>query len=218
MKESSKKMPAISSKIINRLTSYHCILKYTFNDKEFISSFEIADLLDLDASLVRKDIALCGVLGYKKNGYQTKELKQAIEQTLGFSERKKVVIIGAGNLGNALINYADFIDYGIDVLALFDNNPTKIGQMIAGKNILALDNLPSFVSEHNIKNAILAIPPKNAQEVADYIIKCGIQFIWNFTPVILKTPQDVTVYHENIISSFLQMHQEAINNNINDKP
>lgn len=213
LKESSKKMTAISSKIINRLTLYHCILKYTFKDKDFISSFEIADLLNLDDSLVRKDIALCGVIGYKKSGYLTSELKQVIEKKLGFAERKKVAIIGAGNLGSALINYADFRDYGIDVLALFDNNPNKIGQIIGDKSILGLEKLQDFVSENDIKNIILAVPPEKAQEVADYAVQCGIKFIWNFTPVILKTSKIVTVYHENIISSFLQMHKDAINHN-----
>lgn len=201
-------MSAISNKIINRLTLYHCLLKYTFKERNFISSFEIAELLDLDDSLVRKDIALCSVLGHKKSGYLVNELKQAIELKLGFSERKEVFIIGAGNLGTALINYADFKDYGIDVLALFDNDPEKIGKEIGGKRILALDKLQDLISRISIKNIILTVPPQKAQEVANYAIKCGVQFIWNFTPVILTTPKTVTVYNENIISSFLQMHNK----------
>ena len=203
-------MTAISNKIINRLTLYHCLLKYTFNDKNFISSFEIADILDLDDSLVRKDIALCGVLGRRKNGYQTNDLKQAIEQTLGFSQRKKVAIVGAGNLGTALVNYADFKDYGIDVLALFDNDPSKIGQKVGSNLILSLEQLSNISSKNNIKTVILAVPPTKAQEVTNYVVKCGIKFIWNFTPVILKAPPTVTIHHENIVSSFLQMHKETM--------
>ncbi|MBP5352230.1 MAG: redox-sensing transcriptional repressor Rex [Alphaproteobacteria bacterium] len=199
-------MPAISNKIINRLTLYHCLLKYTFKEQRSISSFEIAELLDLDDSLVRKDIALCGVLGRKKGGYPINELQQAIEQKLGFAERKEVFIIGAGNLGTALVNYADFKDYGIDVLALFDNDSAKIGQEAGGKKILALDKLQNLIAKISIKNIILTVPPQAAQEVTDYAVKCGVQFIWNFTPVILKTPKAVTVYNENIVSSFLQMH------------
>jgi redox-sensing transcriptional repressor len=198
-------MTAVSNKIIDRLTLYHCILKYTVKGQEFISSSEIADLLNLDASSVRKDIALCGVLGHKKNGYITAELQSAIEKKLGFSERKEVFIIGAGNLGTALVNYADFKDYGIDILALFDNDVDKIGQEVNGKRVLALCKLEDLVGRISVKNVILSVPPQVAQEVADYAVKCGVQFIWNFTPTVLSVPKSVTVYYENIVSSFMQM-------------
>ena len=198
-------MSAISSKIINRLTLYHCILKYTMKGRDSVSSFEIAELLNLDDSLVRKDIALCGVLGHKKQGYHVAQLRKAIEDKLAFSENKEVFIVGAGSLGTALAKYADFKDYGIEVLALFDNDPDKIGQDISGKKVLALSKLKSLMSRISIKNIILAVPPESAQEVADYAVECGVQFIWNFTPVVLRVPQSVTVYYENIIGSFMQM-------------
>ena len=198
-------MSKISDRIINRLTLYHCILKYTMSQRESISSFEIADLLNLDASLVRKDIAICGVLGNKKQGYLVSDLKKAIESKLGFSKRKEVFVIGAGSLGTALIKYADFKDYGIDILGLFDNNPDKIGQEVNGKKIIALSKLEGLVSRMNVKNVILAVPPEVAQDVTDYVVKCGVEFIWNFTPTVLKAPKTVTVHYENIISSFMQM-------------
>ena len=203
-------MAAVSNKIINRLTLYHCILKYSVQGQEFISSFEIADLLNLNDSLVRKDIALCGVLGHKKQGYFIKDLKKAIEQKLGFTERKEVFVIGAGNLGIALVKYADFKDYGIDICALFDSDINKIGQEVNGKRIFAPDKLEDLVTRSNIKNVILAVPPQAAQNVADYAIKCGVQFIWNFTPTVLKVPKSVKVYYENIISSFMQMQNSTI--------
>ncbi len=198
-------MTAISNKVINRLTLYHCLLKYTCKGNSFIASSKIADLLDLDDSLVRKDIALCGVLGHKKQGYVVAELKKSIEQKLGFSDRKEVFIIGAGRLGTALIHYADFKDYGIDILALFDNNPNKIGKEEGGKRIISLEKLPNLISRINIKNIILTVPPYAAQEVTDYAVKYGVRFIWNFTPTVLKVPKSVTVYNENVISSFMQM-------------
>ena len=198
-------MAELSNKIINRLTLYHCILKYTMKGRDVISSFEIADLLNLDASLVRKDIAICGVLGNKKQGYAVLALQKAIEKKLGFSTNKEIFIVGAGNLGSALAKYVDFKDYGIDILALFDKDPKKIGQEINGKKILALEKLESLISRISIKNIILAVPAENAQEVADYAVKCGVQFIWNFTPTVLSVPKSVTVYYENIVSSFMQM-------------
>lgn len=198
-------MEKLSNKIINRLTLYHCLLKYSAPENNTISSVEIAELLNLDDSQVRKDIALCGVLGRQKQGYPVIELKKAIEDKLGFFEHKEVFIIGAGNLGAALAHFADFKDYGIDVLALFDNDPRKIGAEIKGKRILDLSKLENLASRISIKNIILTVPPEDAQKVTDYAVKCGVQFIWNFTPVVLKVPQTVTIYYENIVSSFLQM-------------
>ena len=202
-------MTELSNKVIHRLTLYHCILKYTVKEQDYISSFEIADLLKLDNSQVRKDIAQCGVLGRQNFGYPTIELKNAIEQKLGFTERKEVFVIGAGNLGSALANYSDFKDYGIDIVALFDNNPTKIGQTLNGKMIFSLNKLENLISRVNIKNIILAVPPQHAQSITDYVVQCGVQCIWNFTPTVLKVPSSVTVYYENIISSFLQMRNNS---------
>lgn len=173
--------------------------------RDVISSFEIADLLNLDASLVRKDIAICGVPGNKKQGYAVLDLQKAIEKKLGFSTNKEIFIVGAGNLGSALAKYVDFKDYGIDILALFDKDPKKIGQEINGKKILALEKLESLISRISIKNIILAVPAESAQEVTDYAVKCGVQSIWNFTPTVLRVPKSVTVYYENIVSSFMQM-------------
>ena len=210
-------MATISNKIINRLTLYHCLLKYTVPNQEFISSSEIADLLNIDDSQVRKDIALCDVLGHKKLGYSVTGLKAAIEQKLGFAKRKEIFIIGAGNLGSALIKYIDFKDYGIDILALFDNDEDKIGQEVAGKKVLSLKKLENLISHMNVKNIILAVPPQNAQEVADYAVRCGVRFIWNFTPAILKVDKEVTVYYENIIGSFMQMRSSPQKNIIKNK-
>lgn len=198
-------MSDLSNKVINRLTLYHCLLKYSVQDKAYISSVKIAELLNLDDSLVRKDIALSGVLGHQKQGYLCNELKQAIEKKLGFKNHKEVFIIGAGNLGTALAQYADFKDYGIEILALFDNDPRKANKEINGKKIFPLSKLENLISRVNIKNVILAVPPEQAQSVAEYATQCGAQFIWNFTPTILNLPKSITVYYENIISSFLQM-------------
>lgn len=198
-------MPELSNKIIHRLTLYHCILKHTLTKQLTISSFEIADLLNLDDSQVRKDIALCGVPGHKKQGYNIDELKSAIEKKLGFQKQKQAFIVGAGNLGCALANYSDFKDYGINVVALFDNNPQKVGQTVNGKNVFNLDELKKHISSSHVKNIILTVPAQYAQSVSDYAVSCGIQCIWNFTPTVLKVPKHVNVYYENIISSFLQM-------------
>ena len=209
LKENISLMAQLTNKIINRLMLYHCLLKYSALDKISISSAEIAELLSLDDSLVRKDIELCGVLGRQRHGYPVKELKIAIENQLGFSKRKEVFILGAGYLGAALAHFADFKDYGIDILALFDNDERKIGMEIRGKRVLDISKLENLIARMGVKNVILTVPPEVAQEVTDYAVKCGVECIWNFTPAILKVPSSVTIYYENVVSSFLQMRNEV---------
>ena len=126
----------ISDKVINRLTLYHCILSDYIDKKiEFISSKQIAQLLNIDDSQVRKDISILNNSGKNRVGYIVKELKISIEKTLGFKKTKKAFIIGAGNLGTAIANYGNFQDYGLNILSLFDNSPEKIGKIINGMEI-----------------------------------------------------------------------------------
>ncbi len=198
-------MNAISNKVIERLTLYHCILKYSWSEKSFISSHEIASFLNLDDSQVRKDIALCGVLGKQKSGYPVNELKKSIEKKLSFQETNNVFIIGTGNLGEALTKYSDFKDYGIEIKGLFDTNPSKIGQIINGHPVYSMDDLKEKIIQKNIQTVILTVPPQQAQKVCNQIVSMGICFIWNFSPCILKVPSYVTVHYENIIIGFLQM-------------
>ena len=120
----------ISEKVINRLTLYHCILSdYITANIEFISSKQIAQLLKIDDSQVRKDINLLNNSGKCRVGYIVKELKASIEKTLGFKKTKKAFIIGAGNLGSALANYDNFTDYGLNIISLFDNDKANIGDV-----------------------------------------------------------------------------------------
>lgn len=196
---------AISDKLIDRLTLYHCILSYTVNANEYVSSAEIASLLKIDDSLVRKDIAFCGIQGLPKHGYNVVELKKGIEEKLSFHNKKDVFVVGAGNLGTALTKYADFKDYGINVLALFDSNPDKIGKTLAGITVFSITKLKNLVEQMNIDTIILAVPPQAAQSVADELVAMNIKSIWNFSPCILRVPENVTVHYENIISGFLRL-------------
>lgn len=195
----------ISEKVINRLTLYHCILQ-DFIDKgnEYISSKQIATLLNIDDSQVRKDINILNNSGKSRVGYIVKELKTSIEKTLGFSKTKKAFIIGAGNLGMALAKYDNFTSYGLNILALFDNDETKIGKEINSKKILNIEELPKFATEHSVEIAILTVPGKYAQKTAEFITKSNIKYIWNFTPTVLEVPSGIQVWNENLMGNFLQ--------------
>lgn len=202
-------MTAISDKLIERLTLYHGILSHTVSIADFISSTEIATLLHLDDSQVRKDIAFCEIIGRPKYGYPVSDLKKAIEKILAFQKKKNVFIIGAGNLGSALTKYNDFKDYGIEILALFDNMPDKIGQPVNGKIVFSMDDFEDKAHTLNVDTVILTVPPQDAQSVTDFLIKTGIKFIWNFSPCILRVPPNITVHYENIISGFLKLKKQG---------
>ena len=195
----------ISEKVINRLTLYHCILQdFITKGEEYISSKQIATLLNIDDSQVRKDINILNNSGKSRVGYIVKELKTSIEKTIGFSKTKKAFIIGAGNLGMALAKYDNFTSYGLNILALFDNDETKIGKEINSKKILNIEELPKFATEHSVEIAILTVPGKYAQKTAEFITKSNIKYIWNFTPTVLEVPSGIQVWNENLMGNFLQ--------------
>ena len=197
-----KKIP---EKVINRLTLYHCILSDFINNKtEFTSSKQIAQLLNIDDSQVRKDINYLDNSGKSRVGYIVKELKIAIEKTLGFKKNKKAFIIGAGNLGTAIANYGNFTDYGLNIISLFDNDPQKIGKIINGMEIKNISELPQIAEDNDVDIAILTVPRQFAQKTADFLVKSKIRYIWNFAPVVLSVPNNVQVWNENLMGNFLQ--------------
>ncbi len=198
-------MSNISDKTINRLTLYHCILEdYAKKDVQYITSPQIANLLRIDDSQVRKDVALLNNIGKCKVGYDVHELKLSIERTLGFENIKDVFIVGSGNLGFALAKYNDFKSYGLNVLALFDNDPLKVGMTINEKQIFHISKLPNLKERLNVEIVVLTVPNNHAQEVADFLVNSGIKYIWNFSSRILDLPSDVQVWNENLMGNFLQ--------------
>lgn len=201
----------ISDKVINRLTLYHSIL--TDYKEEYISSPQIADLLHIDNTQVRKDIALLGYKGKCKVGYKAYDLKVLIEETLKFKTVKTAFIVGAGNLGMALAKYDNFEAYGFNISALFDNNPLQIGLKVNGKEVYHINELPKLADKFGAKIAILTVPRAFAQEVTDFLVKSGIKYIWNFTPCVLNVPDKVQVWNENLIGNFLQF---TVNHNVEE--
>lgn len=194
-----------SDKVINRLTLYHCILTdYIKKDIEFISSPAIASLLKIDDSQVRKDLSLLKNSGKCRVGYIVKDLKNNIEKTLGFENTKNAFIVGAGNLGSALAKYDSFTNYGLNVLALFDNNSTKIGTKINEKEVFNIEKLEELAKKLSVEIVILTVPRDYAQKTADFLIKSNIKYIWNFTPTVLAVPANVQVWNENLMGNFLQ--------------
>jgi len=195
----------LSDKVINRLTLYHNILiEYIEKGINNITSLQIGALLKIDASQVRKDVKMLNNIGICKVGYSVKALRKSIEEILGVGKAKEAIIVGAGNLGTALARYDNFAPYGLNILALFDNDPLKIGMSTNGKEIFHTSKLPDLIKRLNVQIAILTVPRQFAQDVANLLVHSGIKYIWNFSPSILEIPDDVQVWNENLIGNFLQ--------------
>ncbi|MDR2192716.1 MAG: redox-sensing transcriptional repressor Rex [Endomicrobium sp.] len=194
----------LSDKVINRLTLYHNILVGYIEKKiSYISSPQIAALLNVDASQVRKDLKLLNNDGICKVGYPVEELKKSIEKFLGFIKKKDAFIVGAGNLGMALAKYDNFELYGFNIIALFDNDPLKVGLSTNNKQVFHISKLENLAQRLRVQIAILTVPRQFAQQVADFLVKSGIKYIWNFSPCVIEVSEGVHVWNENLIGNFL---------------
>ena len=199
----------LSDKLIYRLTQYHCIVTDMEElGKSLVTSPQIAELLKIDDSQVRKDMKVLGKTGKTKVGYQVSEVKQLIEKTLGFEKIKDAFIVGSGNLGLAHAKYNDFKFYGFNIRAMFDNDPLKLNLSVNGKQVLHISKLPELTKKLNVEIAVLTVPRQFAQETAEYLAASGIKYIWNFTPVVLKLSKNTQVWNENLIGNFLQFTKD----------
>lgn len=196
---------SLSQRTINRLTQYHTILRdYAKKDVQNITSAQISNFLKIDETQVRKDLKNINCKGKCKVGYVVSELKEIIEDVLDYKTVKRAYVIGAGNLGIALSKYSKFSEFGLEIMGLFDIDESKVGLKFDNKEIYHLSTLKEKIAQTGVNIAILTIPNKVAQKVADEIIHAGIKYIWNFAPSILSVPDGVKVWHENLIGSFLQ--------------
>jgi len=163
-----------------------------------ITSAQIAEALDIDATQVRKDFGAIGLLGMGRVGFEVCEVCRGIRYVLGFDQTYDAVLIGAGHLGSALMAYDGFEGYGLDIVAVFDNDPKKIGSTVAGHTVRSMRSLKPFVRKHDIRLAILTTPVAVSQQLTDRLVSAGVRAIWNFTPTRLAVPPDVLVRNEHI--------------------
>ena len=208
-----------SDRLLHRLTAYyHFLRKYLAEDKKYISSEEVAKTLHLSPILVRKDFETSGILGKPRCGYPIKETLDAIELFLGWKNRAKSIIIGCGNLGQALMKYNDFNKYGINISDGFDTNNEIIGKKINNIKIHHISKLEEIVKKNQPLVAILATPERVAQEITDIITKLGIQVIWNFVPTFLSVPQCTVVQQQDLFPFItVRLNQIKCNSEIGEK-
>ncbi|MFA8344289.1 MAG: redox-sensing transcriptional repressor Rex [Rhodothermaceae bacterium] len=178
---------------------YHLLKKYSKTDKQYVSARMIADELKMDPILVRKDIQSTGIVGKPKIGFELKELMKSINTFLNWDNLNDAFLVGVGGLGQAILGYESFKNYGLNIVAAFDVNKEVIGRKIRGIEILPLDKLANLAKRMHINIGVMTVPPSAAQEVADQMVEGNIQAIWNFAPVDLKLPE--TIILENVLLS-----------------
>jgi redox-sensing transcriptional repressor len=183
----------------------HIIRQIQREGCEFISGTLIAHELNLEPIQVRKDLSITGVTGRPKKGYPVNELVGAVERFLSWSTIRNAVLVGAGNLGTALMGYQEFQLHGLRLIAAFDIDPHKIGKRIHGVPVLAADAMESRVRGFGVKTAILTVPSSQAQGIAATLVSAGIAGIWNFTNVKLRVPDTVSVQNEDLSSGYAML-------------
>lgn len=194
----NKDIPVIS---LQRLPVYLNYLKSLSADKKYVSSGLIAEALGMGEVLVRKDLAYTSATGRPRVGYVREELIAALEDYLNCNGRRNAVIAGIGALGKAVLSYGGFSNYGIEIVAAFDNDPEKTGTYVAGKPVYDVSEAAEKVRSLNAELAVLCVPAAHAQTVADLLIKCGIKAILNFAPVLIRAPESVVVRHIDVAAN-----------------
>lgn len=201
-----EKSKNISMAVIKRLPKYHRYLDELLkNDVDRISSKELGEKIGFTASQIRQDLNCFGDFGQQGYGYNVKELYNQISGILGLDRNYKAVLIGAGNIGQAVSNYTRFDKLGFKIVSIFDANPKLVGMKIRDVEIRDIDEMKSFLTSEKIDIGIICVPRKNAQTVSDDLVKGGIKAIWNFAPVDLVVPDDVKVENVHLSESLLTL-------------
>lgn len=201
----------ISKSVLKRLPGYLAYLKsLPEGTATYISATALANALDMGEVQVRKDLAMVSDGGRPKIGYPRERLIEDISQFLGYDNTTDAILVGAGKLGQALMGYGGFAEYGLNILAGFDTKPT-LKKTAEGKPIYPMEKMESFCAANQVLMGIITVPAEHAQAVCDQLIKSGIKAIWNFAPVHLDVPQGILVQNQNMATSLavLSVHLQA---------
>jgi redox-sensing transcriptional repressor len=199
-----KKIPYVA---INRLSIYYrCLERISevknLGDFEVISSSEMAEITGINSAQIRKDLAYFGEFGKRGVGYSLKNLSKELKNILGLDKKWPIIIIGAGNLGQALINYKGLEKRGFVIEGIFDNSPIKIGKKLRQTIIQDVKEIENFIKKKNIKIAVLTVPATSAQEVADRMVKGGIKAILNFAPIRIILSPEIKIHNVDLTIEF----------------
>ncbi|MCG8453123.1 MAG: redox-sensing transcriptional repressor Rex [Spirochaetales bacterium] len=166
--------------------------------EEWISTTEIGAAIGRKSVVVRKDLSYSGVAGHPRRGFRLEELAPALRRSLGWDNATDAFLVGVGSLGQALLGYGGFANYGMRIVAAFDCNDDITGGSMAQSQIFPIQKLPQLAKRMNVKLGIIAVPQDVAQSVANILVDAGIRGIWNFAPVQLDVPSNVVVRREDL--------------------
>ena len=196
----------ISKAVIKRLPRYYRYLGEILESGiERISSGELSERMQVTASQIRQDLNNFGGFGQQGYGYNVTYLHEEIGKILGLDKQHNMIIVGGGNLGQALANYINFEKQGFVIKGIFDVNPVLKGLSVRGIEIHMLEDLESFIREEEIQIAALTLPKAKAAEMADLLVRYGIKAIWNFAHLDLQVPEDVIVENVHLSESLMQL-------------
>ena len=202
------KQREISAAVIRRLPRYYRYLgELLQNDVVLISSKELINLIQVTASQIRQDLNNFGGFGQQGYGYNVEYLHSEIGKILGLDVQHNMIIIGAGNLGQALANY-NFEKVGYHLIGIFDTNPRLKGVSVRGIEIKMMDTLDDFVKNHQVDVVTLTVPKRQAVEIAHHLEKIGIKAIWNFAPTDLNLSESVCVKNVHLNESLMPLSYE----------
>ena len=201
----------ISQAVIRRMPRYYRYLGDLIDaGVERISSNELSQRMKVTASQIRQDLNNFGGFGQQGYGYNVKYLYSEIGKILGLDRQHNIIVIGAGNLGQALANYVNFERRGFMITALFDVNPTLAGVSVRGIEIRMMDELEDYIKNNKVDIAALTMPKTKAEECANRLVKCGIKAIWNFAHLDLELPDDVVVENVHLSDSLMQLSYNIV--------
>lgn len=196
----------ISPVVIKRLPRYYRYLGDLLkNGVVRISSKELSQKMCVTASQIRQDLNNFGGFGQQGYGYNVEYLYNEIGKILGLDHTNNIIIVGAGNLGQALANNQDFDSNGFKIIGLFDVNPRLIGITVRGVEVYDIDMLEDFLKKHEVMIAALTLPGTKATKIAKDLVDMGIKAFWNFAPVDLNLPEDVTVENVHLAESIMTL-------------
>jgi redox-sensing transcriptional repressor len=207
----------ISQAVIRRMPRYYRYLGELLEDGvERISSNDLSKRMNVTASQIRQDLNNFGGFGQQGYGYNVKFLYEEIGKILGLNQKHNIIVIGAGNLGQALANYVKFEKLGFVITALFDVNPALEGVTVRGIKIHMLDELEDYCKDHVVDIAALTMPKEKADAIANRLVDLGIQAIWNFAHVDLDLiDKDVVVENVHLSDSLMQLSYNIVKNKKN---
>ena len=165
--------------------------------KERISSQEIAEYTNINATQIRRDLSAFGKFGKRGVGYRTDALLDEIRKILRTQGQHNIALVGAGRLGTAVTGSPIFAEHGITIAAIFDNDPDKVGQRIGDLGVSSVDDVTEVCRDRNIIVGVLAVPAENAQEAADALVHAGVKIVFNYSEALLDVPSDVAVHTSN---------------------